>query len=60
MTTSQLAKRPLPPTRLVVVQPEGIAVYAGRERIAFSREAFDYTPAEIEAARIDDYTKEPA
>lgn len=47
-----------PPLRLVVLHPMGIAVYEGRERIAFSCEAFDYTPAEIEAIRTDDYVKE--
>lgn len=56
--TSPLAKRPLPPLRLVVVQPEGIAVYEGRKRIAYSREEFDYTPAEIETIRTNYYGEE--
>lgn len=58
--TAHLAKRPVPPVRLVVIQPEGVAVYEGRKRVAFSREEFSYSPAEIEEMRTEDYTKEPA
>lgn len=56
MTPSRPAKRPLPPPRLVVIQPEGITVYNGRERVAFSHVDFDYTAAEIEEIRVADYT----
>ncbi|NQW81133.1 MAG: hypothetical protein HQ445_08165 [Polaromonas sp.] len=56
MTTARLAKRPLPPLRLVVVHPEqGVAVYEGRKLVAFERRELDYTAAEIEEMRTEDY-----
>ena len=59
MTTTRLAKRPLPPTRLVVIQAEGIAVYEGRKCVAYTREDLEFTAEEIEVFRSDDYSKRP-
>ena len=58
MTTALTNHPPVIKPRLVVIQPEGIAVYEGRKMLAFSREPFNYSAKEIEETRTADYNKE--
>lgn len=45
---------PKPRPRLVLITKTGIAVYQGREMLAYSDSDYQYDAAEIEAVRTDD------
>lgn len=53
--TSPALKPTHPAPRLVVVSPEGIAVYEGRKMLAFSRDDYQRDAAEVEADRTAAY-----
>lgn len=55
--TSPLAKRPLPPPRLMVISPEGVALYEGRKRIAHLRSDYPFSADEIEEMRMESTDK---
>lgn len=58
MTTAVANQPTAPMPRLVVIHPEGVAVYEGRKMLAFSREPFSYSAEEIEETRTANYNKE--
>ena len=52
---TQPALKPNPPRRLVLIVPEGVAVYEERQVVAFTRSEYKWSADEIEEIRIEDY-----
>ena len=56
---TQPALKQSPPRRLVLITPEGLAVYEERKVVAFTRSDYQWSKSEVEEVRTSDYPEQP-